>query len=255
MKANKKCKYCGELFINIEGRVFSNRVRWCYKNPHLNRKAVGANISAAKNKEYGCFTNFVVCCNKCSKFFLVNERAKLFPKKQKYYCSRSCSNSRVQTAKANQARGKKVSAALKLKWLEPEYRKRTIENCKLRFTSKWEEEVRSWFIKSYPNECWTFGGGLKHCNELMSRDLYSNKLKINIECDGIWHFENIHGQLQRKQRKDRLLEEWTVLNGWRLIRIREKVYAQNKQHWLQALRHEVECGASNVVKFYDKLNS
>ena len=29
----KQCKYCNQIFKNIEGRVFSNHIRWCDKNP------------------------------------------------------------------------------------------------------------------------------------------------------------------------------------------------------------------------------
>jgi hypothetical protein len=51
--------------------------------------------SIRSDKKYGIFKNFTVFCYKCGKDFEVNEREIFFPEKEKYYCSRSCSNSRT----------------------------------------------------------------------------------------------------------------------------------------------------------------
>jgi hypothetical protein len=48
-------------------------------------------------KRFGEIKNFKVKCNKCEKEFEVTEREKLFPQKEKYYCSRSCANSHNRT--------------------------------------------------------------------------------------------------------------------------------------------------------------
>lgn len=50
--------------------------------------------SLRANNRYGEFKLFTVECKKCGKSFEVNEREKLFPQKNKYFCSLSCSNSR-----------------------------------------------------------------------------------------------------------------------------------------------------------------
>lgn len=47
------------------------------------------------NKRYGIFKNFIVRCDKCGVEFITNEREKLFPQKEKYYCSRKCANSKI----------------------------------------------------------------------------------------------------------------------------------------------------------------
>lgn len=49
------------------------------------------------NKKYGEFKNFLLNCNSCKKEFEIKEREKLHPKKEKYYCSRSCANKREHT--------------------------------------------------------------------------------------------------------------------------------------------------------------
>ena len=85
---------------------------------------------------------------------------------------------------------------------------------------------------------------------ILSRDLYSNKLKISIEYDGIWHFENINGQLLNKQKKDMALEDWTILNGWRLIRIKEDLYKIDKKLWLDRLIESVYNSSEQIIKIY-----
>jgi hypothetical protein len=49
------------------------------------------------NKRLGEYKIFKVKCFKCGKEFEVKEREKLFPKKEKYFCSRSCANIREHT--------------------------------------------------------------------------------------------------------------------------------------------------------------
>jgi hypothetical protein len=59
--------------------------------------------------------------------------------------------------------------------------------------------------------------------------MWSDKLKICFEYDGIWHFEDIKGQLKIKQTKDVLLEKWCIENNYRLIRIDENFYESVEQ--------------------------
>ena len=49
------------------------------------------------NIRFGEHKNFNVVCETCSKSFIVNEREKLFPQKNKYYCSLGCANKREIT--------------------------------------------------------------------------------------------------------------------------------------------------------------
>ena len=50
--------------------------------------------------KFGEFKRFKVKCFKCDKEFEVEEREKLHPQKEKYYCSRSCANSRIRTTES-----------------------------------------------------------------------------------------------------------------------------------------------------------
>lgn len=74
-----------------------------YKKNHHN------GLITRYNKQYGVHTDYEVKCHKCGKNFTVNERAKKFPKKEKYFCTRSCANSRVQTEEINEKRRKTIS--------------------------------------------------------------------------------------------------------------------------------------------------
>lgn len=60
-------------------------------------------------KKYGKIKKFEVNCNCCESKFTVFEREKLFPKKEKYFCSRSCSNKRSHDENTR----KKISNSLK----------------------------------------------------------------------------------------------------------------------------------------------
>lgn len=110
------CKHCKQEF-DLVGRVFSNHVRWCDKNP----KSYGEALSSAKRKtdeeKLGHVTPFSVICALCDTPFEVLERSKQFPKKEKYFCSRKCANTRVHSKETKQ----KLSDAAIESWKRPEF--------------------------------------------------------------------------------------------------------------------------------------
>jgi hypothetical protein len=66
------------------------------KNKYCNVGCQNKHQNALKaNKRFGEFENYTVTCFSCKKQFSVIERSNLFPKKEKYYCSRSCANKRI----------------------------------------------------------------------------------------------------------------------------------------------------------------
>ena len=89
------------------------------------------------------------------------------------------------------------------------------------FSSCKEREIVKYFKEKYTNDFWKSGGLLKSGDFRISRDLYSDILKICIEYDGIWHFKDIKGQLEKKKEIDWELEKWCKKNDYRLIRIQE----------------------------------
>lgn len=111
------------------------------------------------------------------------------------------------------------------KWLEGAH-----QPSKLIHSSKNERAIVEYFKKSYPDDEWKTAGRLVLSDgSFLARDLWSDKLKVCFEYDGIWHFKDICGQLSKKQIKDKLLEEWCINNSYRLIRIDEKEYKNIKQ--------------------------
>jgi predicted nucleic acid-binding Zn ribbon protein len=114
---NKRvCPHCNKEF-ECNGKVFSNHVRWCSENP-ARQKLAGEdyqqkmkNINEKRfNLMLGVLKDFTVACSTCGKEFIVQEREKQFPKKDKYFCSRSCANKRErpQEVKDKIAKGLKA---------------------------------------------------------------------------------------------------------------------------------------------------
>ena len=187
-------------------------------------------------------------CPKCKKIFTVDCH-----ENERMFCSKHCSNSRKPLASTRA----KISEGNRRDWAknyEIRLRQSIINsnqaNSHKLFSSKGEREIVKYFKENFTEGDWTSGGGVIYKNSGISRDLYSNNLKTCIEYDGVWHFKDIHGQLKDKQQKDLALESWCKENGWRLIRIKEEIYHQDKEKWLGVLVDEVRNGKEKVVKFY-----
>jgi hypothetical protein len=249
----KECPYCN---TQIDGKhaIYANHIRWCKENPNYNKINKNNNISEGVkkqlNRDLGEYKEFDVKCFNCKKIFQVKEREKQFPKKEKYFCDRSCANTRYHNKETKRRISKTTSISIKKLWKEPSYVHKTLNAENSIFVSKGEREIREYFQKNFPNDNWTFGGNLRYNNFPLVRDLYSNKLKVCIEYDGIWHFEDIHGQLDYKQKQDLALEQWCINNNYRLIRIKEDIYLTNKEYWIDTLVDEVYRGVGRIVKFY-----
>lgn len=180
-------------------------------------------------------------------------------KHEKTHCSKACANKHCMTedrknkARLSQTQEKRLQQSIKSKALydDPEYLEKVSKRFKEKthFTSKHEMYIRDYFIKAFLDDNWTYGGNLKYNDQILVRDLFSKKLKVCIEYDGIQHFKDIHHQLEKKQRKDLALELQCIENGWRLIRIDEDVYLKDTDYWLCELIRESYFGEDQVVKF------
>jgi hypothetical protein len=95
--------------------------------------------------------------------------------------------------------------------------------------SKNERLIVKYFKENFAADEWKSGGCLNVNDSKLVRDMWSDKLKVCFEYDGIWHFKDIHGQLESKQLKDRLLESWCIENDYRLIRIDEDSFENVNQ--------------------------
>lgn len=248
----KQCEICKEEFLNHA--IYANHIRHKHKSKEFYEK-VNLKLSLKRQEQktlkYGSLISKTKYCKFCKSEFTIMERE--FIKKTKKFCSISCANSgRVVKEENKLARSRKSSLAQKKNWANKEYREKALQrNGKRYFTSKGETEVVNYFKENFPNDEWTTGGSLKLKEERLVRDLYSNKLKICIEYDGIWHFKDIHGQLEGKVLKDNLLEEWCLENNYRLIRIKEDVYKKNPKEVLKLLENIVYKEDCKIKKLYD----
>lgn len=111
MQPSRTCQHCGTIFENIKGRVFSNHVRWCQSNPNRNNtENIQVAVAQAFDDKLGESTKFQVVCKRCAQPFVVEERAKQFPKKNAYFCSRSCANARKHTCQTKDKIRKSVDS-------------------------------------------------------------------------------------------------------------------------------------------------
>jgi phosphoenolpyruvate synthase/pyruvate phosphate dikinase len=194
--------------------------------------------------------NFKVSCHKCEKEFEVMEPCLKFPIKEKYYCSRQCANSRENKEYTQTPQFRKLMSQIATKaWNDPKYAAAVMNGSV--FSSKGERLLRKHFQDKYPDDQWTYGGPVKHKDKRMVRDMYSNKLKICLEYDGIWHFKDINGQLADKQLKDVLLEEWCIENNYRLIRIRDEIFLSDINKYLKIVEDCIYNSTQQIVKIFD----
>lgn len=253
-----KCPICEKIF---SVKAFSQHIRKEHYNKDNNIKNSGgynghysdiifkqklSNAASKNNKNrhlinFGEFKNFKVKCANpaCNNYIIVNVREKLLQNK-KFYCSSKCAHQRkiIFTDEIKQ----KISTTIKnranyLKENDPvEFARCFGPRCNNhRFTSQNERLIRDFIIQKFPLDGWTYGGHLVVDNLGISRDLYSNKLKICFEYDGIWHFKNIHDQLELKQKKDAALEKWCKNNNYRLIRISESWFIEDLKKDVNAI--------------------
>jgi len=220
----KICMSCNLSFTN--SKSYSNHVRWVHKKIGYHRVCC-------------IYCKIEVRCeyvNKHTEKCLHKKHCKNCCKELKNIKSTFCNNS--CSATYNNSRRNKNKDYITEEWKE-KMRQHAIRqwntgihNVSKRqiFSSKKEREIVSYFKENFPSDQWKSGGRLKLSDEeRLSRDLWSDKLKICFEYDGIWHFKNIHGQLFKKQLKDRLLEQWCIVNNYRLIRIDEEFYNNVQQ--------------------------
>lgn len=245
MKEDRTCKYCKKIFENIDVKVFANHVRWCDKNTDYDKEHF-----RKKQREARYVKKIIVEkeCQECGNIFLV-ERSFLKDgkikqlKKERKCCSQRCAKRRHLSNEVKERMSKNIKRLWKNGFYDNTSFNNHLKNKK--FTSKAEMEIRDYFIRNFPEDKWTFGGAIKKKNIHITRDLYSHKLKICVEYDGIWHFKDIHGQLKNKKMKDSLLEEWCVENGYKLVRIDEEVY---KKEGMSLLIEAIYNNNNQIIK-------
>ena len=118
---DKVCPYCNTEFKQINGRVFSNHIRWCEKNPNHDKycgekfkEKISSSIKNNMDKNYGEYREFTVKCDnpKCKNHLIVVERENKFPQKEHYFCSIFCAHSFISSRQTDETK-QKISYGVK----------------------------------------------------------------------------------------------------------------------------------------------
>lgn len=228
------CTGCGKLF-DKQVKEYNRICRKGKSKFFCSRACSGGHIERPNQQFWACD----VPCLYCGKYFTTT----LHPKDRKC-CSIQCAKKYARSkAIIDDAFREKMSTVVKKSWEDGVYR-----DLQPQFSSKGERDLRDYIRSVYPEAGYTTGMLIPHLR--INPDIWSKISKIVIEYDGIWHFEDINGQLEKKQKKDRELNAWCVENGWRIIRIRDELYTKNKDLWRKRIVEEIENGTSSVRTFY-----
>jgi hypothetical protein len=248
----KVCKICKEEFEN--NSLYANHIRWKHKDTQYSEeglKNMRKELQKRHNTKHGIRIYESVVCYKENCDNVVDIVYREGKKKEKNFCSRSCANSRVWSKEVNDQRSKNTSMSIKKLWKDNKsFRKRQL-NRKRFYTSKGEREIVDHFKNNHPNITWKTGGGLKYKDEILVRDLWVDDLKISLEYDGIWHFKDIHNQLEKKQFKDKLMNEYCENNNFLLIRVKEEFYLKDKLECLRQVENLFFSSKKGIIYLYD----
>lgn len=112
------CKHCNHDFDFHTMSEKGNHSRHCGANPRRKEsyKKVTEGNRNHWDRNLGKLKKFDVSCDCCGKIFAVKEREKQHPKKDKYYCSRSCANSIGGKAKAEKHHYDEVAHYTTIAW-------------------------------------------------------------------------------------------------------------------------------------------
>lgn len=232
-----KCPHCNKIYsrMGISTHILRAHTNVKFSSGYNDKydtvqflQRVKENGEKTNFRLYGPKISETVKCYKCGKEFIYTSRKKKFNKKKKFFCSRPCANSRAFLhRKLSLESKKKLSESLKKAWADGLFDNK--KQAKI-FSSKNERYIVKYFKENFPDDNWKSGGQLKIADsKSISRDMWSDKLKVCFEYDGIWHFKNIHNQLKDKQEKDALLEKWCIENNYRLVRIDEDSFLNIEQ--------------------------
>lgn len=225
MENIKICEICG--FQTENGKIMSNHKRWTHITPKGSKRYEAFQEKMSKEKVKRL--NLKIICSECGNAFEITVTETALKKGEyRHFCSKTCANKQgskyVDYSKVSDWAKKNPRGYCSTQW------KLTHFGSPKSF-SKRELEIVSYFKKNFPNDDWKQGlicGGKKYDGCFLSPDLWSKKLKVVIEYDGIWHFKDIYNQLERKQKVDRALTKFCLENGYRLIRIDEDLYISDE---------------------------
>ena len=220
-----QCKLCN--FTTENKKILANHVRWNHyyaegsEERDQFKKQMSIKASRVPRIEYE------IICPECNKKFTVCVTEAEYKRgAYRHYCSKSCANKQG----SKHVDYSKVSSWAKENptgWASIDY----IATGSRVNHSKRELEIVDFLKSNFPDDEWKVGfvPNALFNGSRINPDIHSNKLKIIIEYDGIWHFKDITGQLLKKQQLDRDTLQWCQIYNYRLIRIDEDLKISNDE--------------------------
>lgn len=234
----KKCKHCGQEFDNHH--KYANHIRWKHKGQDyydsFKNKMSEMTTNYYKNK-FGEIKEFEVICNNCGKSFKIKERET--KRKNKYFCSRSCANTRHHS----QSTIDKIKKGNLKKWSDENFKKENIQisinnlSKNSRFSSRGEREIRKILKGIFGNKNVSSHRLVKLENgKYKAVDIHIKMYNTIIEYDGEWHFNpSLYEKIKTKEttffsvvEKDLLLKKYCKINNIKLLRVSDDKYKKEK---------------------------
>jgi len=155
--------------------------------------------SERTNKKYGAVKKFRIICFKCGKMFFVEEREKLFPKKDKYYCSKDCANSRTwnNKDKVNKSIANKKNVKPKVNII--------CKNCNCNFKVSYGKRQQRFCSRSCAATWRNINLGVGRIGGLASAKKQSKKRRSKNE---IYFFELCGGEFSLVKHNEALFNGW-----------------------------------------------
>lgn len=247
------CDKCGEKFDNHS--LKANHIRW----KHKNKESFNDDMSKLKkdfyDKKLGQFIDFNVKCENCGVDFIVNEREFKFPSKKKYFCSKSCSNSKCHNKPHSEETKNKLSKIAKELWKDNEFAKKCLSNKS--FSSIGEREIRSFLKEKYGNKNVSSHRIVGIDNIKKAVDITIKNKNIILEYDGEWHFDkSIYERFGISKKyfevieKDNMVKKYCEINNIRLLRVSDKYYKHNRNSTKMEIIKFIESDLNYLELYY-----
>lgn len=244
--SNYCCKQCDAVFDKFQ--ALASHVKYVHGKTQVQYTAIARDgVLKRLDLLYGEYKEFTVSCATCGTEFTVCEREKQHPKKSKYYCNRSCANTRHQTENSKS----KISSSVKTAWQNGKFD--NVDFTTPRRSSVAEREIRQ-ILKDRYGASDVLAHRIKQYYDIRRAvDLSIPKFNAVIEYDGIFHFQEIYeGSFERVHYKDVLQNKYCAENGIKLIRIKYTVYEADKLGSINRIIDILENNQPGVYLLYDK---
>ena len=127
IQGEKICPVCDKDLSGMRITDVGNHIKWCkfQSNPD---NTYSQAMKKANVTRFGAFKSYKVTCNKCGTEFEVRQREHSFPKKEKYFCSISCANSRSNLSQSCNETNKGIARETsKQLWQNEQYANRQLK--------------------------------------------------------------------------------------------------------------------------------